>query len=101
MPEVIFRNREATFSLSKSFNGVIEAGDDSYLQTSMIILFQCGEDAEIALFTNTPFIFQSSIQEQKNMTATGTYQFCNNIKGKARPWEMTWVLQPPKEEPQP
>lgn len=101
MPEVIFRSREATFSLSKSFDGMVSEGDSSYLRTSMFIFLQCGEDAEIALFINTPFLSRSSVQEQKNMRAEGTYQICNNIKGTARPWEITWVLQPPKEEAQP
>lgn len=97
MPEVIFRNKEATFSLTNDQDLRISSDDRSYLQTSMVIQLQCGDDTEIALFTNTPFITQSSVLERKNMRAKGTYQYCNNIKSTARPWQITWTLLPPEE----
>lgn len=94
MPEVIFRNREASFSLSQSFNDELS----DFLQTSLFIFIECGEGNEVVIYNNTPFLRNSSVQEKKNINAKGTYQDCENTMGKARPWEITWVLEPLQEE---
>ena len=94
MPEVIFRNREAKFSLTNSENLKISDSDGDYLQTEVLISVECGEDTEITLYANTPFIQKSTVLEQKNIKARFISQLCSNLKGKTRPWEIVWTLLP-------
>lgn len=84
IPEVIFRGREAFFSLTWTFQ-------DEYLATALVMTLQCGEDNDITLYTNTPYISFSSVLERNNMTASFTYQYANNQK--SLPWQINWTLQ--------
>lgn len=91
IPEVIFRDKEALFSLTWNF----ESAYGNYFVSAMVMSFQCGDDKEVTLFSNTPNIEHSSVLEKNNMTASGTYIVCNNTKNQ--PWQLNWILKPAEE----
>lgn len=91
-PEVIFRGKEASFSVATSFIDKFY-----FLHTAIFMDLQCGDDQKITLFTATPTLRHSSVLDQKNMTAEFTQEDCNNVKGQSRPWTIQWILQPAAE----
>lgn len=96
IPEVIFRDKEAFFSLTWNFQS--QYGD--YFVSGLLMSFQCGDDKDITIYSNTPNIEYSSVLEKNNMTASGKYVLCNPAKDQ--PWQLTWVLKPAEESvPQP
>lgn len=84
-PEVIFKGKEATFSLTHSFRNI------EYLEIAVLMSFQCGEDREVTLFTSTPSIFHSSVLEHQNMDAEFGANYCD--RNKNTPWEIEWELK--------
>ncbi|MBP6917742.1 MAG: hypothetical protein KBB94_02355 [Legionellaceae bacterium] len=94
IPDVIFRDREAFLSMTWTFQG-------EYLTTALLMTFQCGEDKDITLYTNTPNIDFSSILERNNMHASFTYQFADNRKAPHLPWAINWTLKEVETEQEP
>ena len=92
IPEVIFRDKEAFFSLTWDF----QSPYGNYFVSAMLMTFQCGDDKEVTLFSNTPNISKSSVLEQTNMTASGSYIVCSSSKNL--PWQLNWVLKPDEAE---
>lgn len=87
IPDVIFRGRDAFFSLTWTF-------PDTYLNTALLMTFQCGEDKTLTFYTNTPSIEYSSVLERHNMDATFTYQYANNKI--LLPWQIHWTIKDPE-----
>ena len=94
IPDVIFRDREAFFSMTWTFQ-------DKYLTTALLMTFQCGDDKGITLYTSTPHIEFSSILERNNMHASFTYQFSDNSKSPHLPWVINWTLKEAETEQEP
>ena len=87
--EVIFRDKEVSFFLNWH--------QSHYLIAALMQSYQCGDHREIALYSTTPAVEDSSILEKRNMDAKFITQTCN--EHYKRSWKIWWELREP-EQPQ-
>lgn len=83
LPEVIFRDKEASFYM--------QWYKSHYFITALMLSYQCGDDKEIVLYSTTPSVEDSSILEKKNMEAKFSTRECSEYSKQF--WKISWVLQ--------